>query len=266
MDEMFGFVLFAAVLAFFLIVLPIRNAFKRRRGEQETQNQQARNEALFRSMFPELQPHFHPERLLEFARARLDRSWSARTRWTDPPGFPAATVAELAPGERDRERVRLLDAAGKPMADFTFEKHAEGGVIRVGKGKFTVDIRKPAEPRVRYWHPDREFKWSRAGWVFKTAVADEPFESSSSSSSFSSTSSSTMPAAAAAAGIVGLGGSFDGGGAAGSWDEAAPGASSASAAADTGGSAVVGATAESTSDSTGDAGSDASSDSGSTAY
>ncbi len=257
MDEMFGFVLFAVVLAFFLIVLPIRNAFKRRRGEQETQNQRGKNEALFRSMFPELQPHFHPERLLEFVRARLDSSWSARTRWMDPPGFPAATVAELAPDTRERERVRLLDAAGKPLADFTFEKHAEGGVIRVGKGKFTVDIRKPAEPRVRYWHPDREFKWSRAGWVFKTAVADEPFESSSSSSSFS-----TMPAAAAAAGIVGLGGSFDGGGAAGSWDDAPQGASSASAASDAGNSAVVGATADSPSDSSGDS----SSDSGSTAY
>ncbi len=262
MDEMFGFVLFAVVLAFFLIVLPIRNAFKRRRGEQETQNQRGKNEALFRSMFPELQPHFHPERLLEFVRARLDSSWSARTRWMDPPGFPAATVAELAPDTRERERVRLLDAAGKPLADFTFEKHAEGGVIRVGKGKFTVDIRKPAEPRVRYWHPDREFKWSRAGWVFKTAVADEPFESSSSSSSFSSSTSSAMPAAAAAAGIVGLGGSFDGGGAAGSWDDAAPGASSASSASDAGSSAVVGSTTESTSDSAGEASSDA----GSTAY
>lgn len=262
MDGMLGFWIFGAILFVIIVVMPIRSAFKRRRDTQDTEKLRGKNEALFRSMFPELQPHFHPERLVEFAQARLGRSWSAKARWANPAGFPGAAVAELKAEERDRERVRLLDRAGMLLHEFTFEKHPEGGVLRLGKGKFTVDVRKPPQPRVRYWHPDREFKWSRAGWVFKTPVADEPFESSSSSSSSGSSRSAT-----AAAGIVGLGGTFDGGGAAAGWDDSLQTASSSGSAGTESISSAVGVSSGvSLSDSSSDSTSDSTGDSGSTAY
>jgi uncharacterized membrane protein YgcG len=244
MDGMVGFWLFGAFLFFVAVVLPIRASYKRWRATQDSAELSAKNEALFRSMFPELQPYFHPERLVEFVMARKRRSGSGKqVRWTKPAGFPAAAFADLEAGERDRERVRLLDTAGAPLLEFTFEKHPEGAVLRYGKGKFTVDVRKPPQPRVRYWHPDREFKWSRAGWIFKTPVADEPFESSSSSSSFTNSSDSSRPAAAA--GIVGHGGTFDGGGASSGWDGPTPGAVSSAA---LGAGLIGGAVGESLSD------------------
>lgn len=227
--------------------------------------QRDKNEALFRAMFPELQPHFHPERVIEFVRARLARGPApAASYWSRPPGFPAASAAECAVGEKGREHVRL---AGKPrgiLGEFQFEKHPEGAVLRVDKGKLTVDLRKPEDPRVRYWHPEREFKWSRAGWIFRTPVADEPFESSSSGSNSSSSDSSSGSArtAAAAAGIVGLGGAFDGGGASAGWDDAAAG----SAAGSPGGALAGDAGSDSSGGTSSDSSSGSLSDSGSTAY
>ena len=267
MDGMLGFWIFGAILFVIIIVMPIRSAFNRRRDVQDTEKLRGKNEALFHSMFPELQPHFHPERLVEFAQGRLGRSWSAKARWANPAGFPGAAVAELKAEERDRERVRLLDTAGMLLHEFTFEKHPEGGVLRLGKGKITVDIRKPAQPRVRYWHPEREFKWSRAGWIFKTPVADEAFESSSNSSSLSSSSSDSSRTAAAAAGIVGLGGTFDGAGAAAGWDDSPQTASSSgSSGAESISNAVGVSSGVSLSDSSSDSTSDSTGDSGSTAY
>jgi len=188
----------------------------------------ARNEALFVSMFPDLQPYFHPTKLIEFVRARLaSRPPQGGKVWKNPPGFG---VEDASIGfDNGRESVQLRDAQGQVLADFFFEEHPEGGVIRFGKGKFTVNLREQV-PRVRYWHPDREFKWSQPkGWTFVTRVADEPFsrsdsDSSSSSSSGSSRDSSisgTTAAAAGAAGIVAAGGAFDGGGASQAWDDSA---------------------------------------------
>jgi uncharacterized membrane protein YgcG len=95
--------------------------------------------------------------------------------------------------------------------------------VRVGKGKLTATLNGP-EPRVRYWHPDREFKWTPRNWKFTTRIADREVESSDSGTSFSSDSSSSSSTssiatgAAAAAGIAAAGGAFDGGGASQAWD------------------------------------------------
>jgi hypothetical protein len=177
-----------------------------------------KSEALFQSMFPELQPHFHPARLVEYVKARRARRPPANAyQWKDPPGF-AAAAADVE-REGGRERVRLIDAAGALLGEFLFEEHAEGGVLRVGKGKITVNTR-DAVPRVRYWHPDREFKWTPSGWKFQSRVADRSIDSDDRGTSYSSSSSpsSTATTAAAAAGIVAAGGTFDGGGASGGWD------------------------------------------------
>lgn len=182
----------------------------------------ARGEALFSSMFPDLQPHFHPKNLLAFVRARAQSDTPRATRaWRKPPGFAAADSAEIS-FPKDRETVRLLDSAGNLLGQFIFEEHAEGGVIRVGKGKFTVNTQSPANPRVRYWHPDREFKWKNGAWTFESRMSEDSIESSSdSSSSFSDRSSSSATTlSAATAGIVAAGGAFDGGGASQSWAEA----------------------------------------------
>lgn len=180
-----------------------------------------KSEAMFRSMFPELQPHFHPKNVHEFVKARRARGASSGPfTWKNPPGFAAAT-AEIEP-EGVRENVRVLDAAGVLLAGFIFEEHAEGGVLRVGQGKITANIRE-AIPRVRYWHPDREFKWTPNSWKFQSRMADDSIDSSDRGTSWSSSdsSSSSLGRTAAAAGIVGAGGAFDGGGASQSWDGAA---------------------------------------------
>jgi len=194
-----------------------------------------RMEALFRAAFPELQPHFHPARVHEFVRLRMgQKAPTGPTTWRKPAGFPAAEAAEISP-DGLKDRVRLVDAAGALLAQFVYEEHPEGGVIRYGKGKFTVNV-KGAEPRVRYWHPEREFKWTPTAWKLNTGLADQSLQSrdrdSSSSSdtsgSSSSSTSSTAAAAAAGAGIVAAGGTFDGGGASAAWDDPSSGSSSSS--------------------------------------
>lgn len=208
-----------------------------------------RMEALFRASFPELQPHFHPARVHQFVKERIARKAPSRdTTWKNPPAFPAAAAAEI---ELDgpRDKVRLVDAAGATLAQFIYEEHPEGGVLRYGKGKFTVNVKGP-EPRVRYWHPEREFKWTPSSWKLGTRLADQSLESRDSSpslgdSSWTSSSSSSSfsrgaATAAAAGGIVAAGGAFDGGGASGAWEEGGSasggdGGGSAGAAAEDGG-------------------------------
>jgi uncharacterized membrane protein YgcG len=227
---------------FILFIAWLVRSFIARRGRvlKDAEEQREKNEALFRSMFPELQPYYHPARLVEFVTALMAREpLQGNWRWATPAGFEAAAQAEVSPDPKG-ERVRLVDAAGRPLSEFVFDTHPEGRVLRVGQGKLTVDVRDPKQPRVRYWHPNREFKWSLAGWVFKTPVADEPFESSSSSSGFSSGSPDASRTAATAAGFAGLGGTFDGGGASAGWDGARPGSSPAGE-----GAAAEGTSAES---------------------
>ena len=190
------------------------------RGEAAAQE---KGEALFRSMFPELQPHFHPRNAIAYVLRRGGNGAKAG-RSRNPEGFDGAAEAEvdLADG---KERVTLLDAGGATLASFLYEDKPDGGVLRIGKGKMTVTLPPAGENRVRYWHPDREFKWKRGVWSFTSRMADRDIESgdsdrtsfssdSSSSSSFDSGARST----AAAAGIVAAGGAFDGGGANASWD------------------------------------------------
>jgi hypothetical protein len=213
-----GFVLIVVLRAFF-------SARAQRRRELNAATEKARNEALFRSMFPELQPHYQPERLVEFVEARIKGKANARGKrewdWNNPPGFPGlrATFAATDKGER----VTLKGGDGRAVSEFLYEAAPAIGVMRVGKGKLTVDLSNRAAPRVRYWHPEREFKWSLTGWVFKTPIADEPFSSSSVESSSSSFTSSSDSGSATAAALVGAGGAFDGGGAAGGWDASASG-------------------------------------------
>jgi len=179
-----------------------------------------RDEALFASMFPDLQPYFHPERLVEFVRAQRSRkrgsvTTSGGTTWENPPGLGVHQL-EIEQGNM-RVPYRMRDESGALLGQFLYDTHADGGVLRVGQGKLTVNV-KDAIPRVRYWHPRREFKWSRKnGWVFVTPVADThdtgySTDSHSSSRSFSSTSDRGSDAP------VGGGGTFDGGGASGGWD------------------------------------------------
>ena len=183
-----------------------------------------RSEALFRSMFPELQPHFHPRKLVDYVHARrASRPPRSGKSWTRPPGFEADR-AEIR-FDNGSEHVRLLDAAGALVGQFLYEEHAQGGVLRVGKGKLTVDIRDRANPAMRYWHPKREFKWRNGRWTFQTRVSDASIDSGDRGTSYSgdsspSSASSIAAGAAAAAGIAAARGAFDGGGASAAWSEA----------------------------------------------
>jgi hypothetical protein len=213
-----------AIVALVIVAIIVYKVVRSMRGARDATQARARQEALFRATFPELQPHFHPEKVLQFVNARRGRGGSlAGTTWKNPPGFPAAASAEIA-ADAKGEAVRLLDAAGAVLAGFVFQDHADGGVLRMGGGKLTVNLRDAA---VRYWHPEREFKWSRAkGWRLITSLSDRSIDSNDRGTSFSSdspsSSSTVTTAAAAAAGaavVTGAGGAFDGGGSSSSWDE-----------------------------------------------
>jgi uncharacterized membrane protein YgcG len=221
-----GFIVFLAFAGAIvgLIVLAARSA----------KQSAAKSEAYFVSMFPDLQPLFHPKNVQEFVRARLAQA-PARSGMSvrSPPGFAAAHEAQVAfdtdKKGRERETWRLLDAGGKELARFLFEADKKDGMVRVGQGKFRV-ARAANDPRVRYWHPDREFKWAGPGlWKFVTRVSEQPIDSSdrgtsfSDSSSSSSSSSGATRTAAAAAGIAAAGGAFDGGGASNTWDDSRSG-------------------------------------------
>ena len=201
-----------------------------------------KQEAYFASMFPDLQPYYHPKNVLEFVRARLAQPPS-RGGMTikGPPGFATAHSARVSfdvdKKGREREMWTLLDEGGRELTRFFFDSDAKDGMVRVGEGKFRVGRN---QDRVRYWHPDRELKWTPPGmWKFVTRVAEQPMESSRDSGmSFSDSSSSrTATTAAAAAGIVAAGGTFDGGGASAGWDDKSgggdPDSSSGTAAAGT---------------------------------
>ena len=225
-DEIMMFVLFAGLaIALIVYVRKVRGGMPRPAGGGA--GQVDKPDAYFRAMFPELQPHFHPENLLRYYRARRGRGAAVgNLEWKSPPGFRAA-VAEIADSD-GRERVRLLDASGAAMTEFFYEVQPRGAVFRIGRGKLTVTIEDNANPRVRYWHPEREFKWSlKGGWRFTTPVAESSFDANSSGTSWSnergaSTGSSPAAAALAAGGaaamVAGAAGVFAGGGASGDWD------------------------------------------------
>jgi len=215
-----GAIIFIAVVAAFIgfVVWVVR------RGSKWAAEMAAKQEALFSSMFPDLQPYYHPKNVLEFVRARLAQEPSrGGIRVRSPPGFPvdAADVSFQTDSKgREHEVWHLLDGTGQRLSAFMFESDAKDGMVRVGNGKFRVGR---TEDRVRYWSPDREFKWSPPGlWKFVTPISQEPFDSDRNGMSFSDSSSSsvsrTATTAAALAGIAAAGGAFDGGGASASWD------------------------------------------------
>lgn len=220
-----GLLVFLAFISFFIFVAWI-SARSARKGREK-------QEAYFASMFPDLQPYYHPKNVLEFVRARLEQP-PARGGMTikGPPGFATAHSARVSfdtdKKGRERELWTLLDEGGRELTRFFFESDAKDGMVRVGEGKFRVGRH---QNRVRYWHPDRELKWTPPGmWKFVTRVAEQPFESSrDSGTSFSDSSSSrTATTAAAAAGIAAAGGTFDGGGASAGWDDKSGGGDSSS--------------------------------------
>ncbi len=145
----------------------------RRRQRQEAANLE-RDDALFHAMFPELQPHYHPARLIHFVRARRRRK-AVPGSWKNPPGFDADSAETIL--EAGRERVRLRDKAGALLQEFLYEERPEGGALRVGEGELTVDIRDASRPGVRYRHPERGFTWRRREWTFQSPLADRPIES-----------------------------------------------------------------------------------------
>lgn len=210
-----------SVAAVFLVILLVS-----RRGAKG--NGAVRGDAYFKAMFPELQPLFHPEKAISLVRDRNSRIKVVDGRRWDYPSGLEIDFAQVAI-VKDREYIRLFDAAGAQLTEFEYEKQPAGGMLRIGRGKLTVTLEVDDNPRVRYWHPEREFKWSRkGGWQFTTPIAERPVDSNDSGSSFSSDRSSssssgyaTVAAAAGTAALVsGAGGAFAGGGASEGWDDA----------------------------------------------
>jgi hypothetical protein len=147
-----------------------------RKFAQSLREMNGRMEALFATGYPELQPHFHPRQVAEYAMARRSRKdVKPGFRWENPPGFTLAAAALLASDPKG-EKTRLVDKAGATLAEFLFEPQPTGAVLRVGKGKLTVDMQGP-EPKVKYWHPEREFKWTPSSWNLKSGLAEQSLAS-----------------------------------------------------------------------------------------
>jgi len=178
--------------------------FRRHRAQQKALVEDAEKaEAMFKSMFPELQPHLHPSRVVEHVNARVKRGPVGGT-WNDPPGFPAAKRAVLEDTPKG-ERTVLEDAAGAPLAEFLYlegDRPDVLGILRIGPAKYRVNNRGQAS----YWHPDREFKWKGPGlWTFTSRVADDSIDSDDRGTSWSERTS-TMSTAALAGGAAGVAG------------------------------------------------------------
>lgn len=268
MEGNLGFVLFAVVMVLLLVVRPIVGLFRDRRAHLAGIAAAGKAEALFQSMFPELQPHFHPERVVDYVVSRVQQGAAPVNGLLEKPrGFPAAARARIEITPKG-ERTFLEDEAGARLAEFLFERRADAlGSLRVGPGKLTVKQKLHRTPYVQYWHPEREFEWrSRGNWTFKTPVADRSFDSSDSGTSWSNDTSPSTRATAVAAGaaVAGLGGTFDGGGASAGWDGASAGSVAAGDAGVAGGAA--GDSGEDSGGTSGHSGSDAGGDSGATAY
>jgi len=195
----------------------------RRRGRGAPRSDY-RGDAYFSAMFPELQPWFHPKKVVKLVRDRNDRvDVVDGRRWEYPSesDFGSAQVVMVD----EREHIRLFDAAGLLLTEFDYERQPTGGAIRIGRGKLTAVLEDYDNPRVRYWHPEREFKWSRKdGWQFKTPLSEESMVSNGALDFSADMPSGGGNGFSGPAAPVSLeGGTFAGGGASGDWDSA-PGA------------------------------------------
>ncbi|MBL8380878.1 MAG: hypothetical protein JNM79_23610 [Burkholderiales bacterium] len=225
METLIVLVAFAAVIAVF-VLLARRNRTAITPGAR-TPASGRRAEAMFKAMFPDLQPWFHPAKVAEFVARHRTRANPPPPVWRRPAGFAVDEARFELSG--DRERVRLIGPGDAEAAAFEFQRQPKGGIVRVGQGKFTIDIGR--RHHVRYWHPEREFKWNDRGeWEFLTRVAERPIEadergtrfSDNDTSSGSSTTARVATAAGAAAIVAGGAGAFAGGGASDGWEAAQP--------------------------------------------
>lgn len=276
-DELVLGLFFGTVIVLFVVTSAIKLWWRKRKSQRGDSGLDAQKaEAFFQASFPELQPHFHPQAVVDYVLKRQVRQFKDRDRWENPAGFAAAALARFEAVPKG-ERTHLFDKDGRKLAEFVLEpKEGALGAVRVGTGKFTIRQAPGQPPRVSYWHPEREFQWRGPGqWRFVSRVADEPVDTTDRnwSSSRSDSSSSGATTAAAAAGIVGLGGTFDGGGASAGWDATDSGSSSGGSGSDSGDSsfASVSSGSSSTADASDSSGSasdssDSSGSSSSTSY
>lgn len=184
----------------------------------------AKGEALFKSMFPDLQPYFHPARLAQWLaayRERKGRMVGDLPRMDRPvPGFPEAQRCELLPDD-NRKYVRVLDAEGLPCCEFHLEEERFGAMLATTAGSFRVDLDNPDDPAISFRASDREFDWSRkGGWRFRTPVAEQGIDSYDDGLRWSDDAHSSSSSSPASGMIVAAGGAFGGAGASGAWDEA----------------------------------------------
>src|SRR4051812_39159383 len=108
------------------LVLTIGGVVREVRQRRESS---ARGEALFRSMFPDLQPLFQPRSLVRFVESLLARPRvDAVDVWRDPRGFGKAVAEAAIEPAGAGERVVLRDPSGAMLAEFLVERQAEGAV------------------------------------------------------------------------------------------------------------------------------------------
>jgi len=129
-------------------------------------------EAMYAMMFPDLEPLFKPEPLLEWLAWYQQRRQNRQLirdgrRWHgEVPGFPdAATMAVTAQGKEENapELLAMQKADGTPLAEFLIEYKADGRTLLTNNaGVFTLNPND--ERKVRFQGNDgRTFAWRGPG-------------------------------------------------------------------------------------------------------
>src|SRR5689334_6563587 len=113
-----GWLVLVAFIVFFVIV-----ARQSMRWAKDAAAAREKQEALFKAAFPELQPHFHPEKVLQFVAAWDSLGGAPENHeWNYPPGLGFAKARVGPMGSKGRP-IEFLDRAGAVVSRALLADH-----------------------------------------------------------------------------------------------------------------------------------------------
>ena len=169
-------------------------------------------EAMYAMSFPDLEPLFKPDQLLEWqvwylARRKNKQIIRDGRRWHgEVVGFPDASTMSVK-GEKDdpnsAELIVLQNQAGETLVEMVAE-HRDDGSSTLSTDAGTFYIKPSADSKVRFTGTDRSFEWKGPGnWRFQTPVGGAPMQAQGGALQTESAPGSTgVGAGGVAAGVV----------------------------------------------------------------
>ena len=119
------------VVAVFLVLFGMMAWLVTRHVRKQGREIDAERKAAFEKGYADLLPDFHPANVMDYVLAEYGR----------PIPRPAF--------------------AARRAGDYSFQKTAIGGELRVGTGLFEINLQDPSVLRLRYADKDREYLWAR---------------------------------------------------------------------------------------------------------